>query len=111
MNKIVQDLKMEWKTVNKTQHEALLEMKNRGKRTRTIKVNITNTIQDMQEKISGIEDTIEEIIMSLEDPSSFLYTRNTSQQQRQSLPQDKVLGKGFLSKRTQETSLSNHSNI
>ena len=50
INKIVQDLKKERKTIQKIQREALLEMENLGKRTVTTKVNITKTIQEIQEK-------------------------------------------------------------
>jgi hypothetical protein len=34
---------------------------NQGKRTRTTDENITNRIQEVEQRISGIEDTIEEI--------------------------------------------------
>jgi hypothetical protein len=34
-------------------------MENLGKRTGTAEVSITNRIQEMEERISGIEDTIE----------------------------------------------------
>lgn len=39
-------------------------MKNRGKRTGTTNVSIPNRIQEMEQKISGVEDTIEEISIS-----------------------------------------------
>lgn len=39
-------------------------MKNRGKRTGTTNVSITNRIQEMEQKISCVEDTIEEISIS-----------------------------------------------
>lgn len=35
-------------------------MENLGKRTETTDVSITNRIQGMEERISGVEDTIEE---------------------------------------------------
>jgi len=35
-------------------------LNNLGKRTGTIDANITNRIQEMEERISGVEDTIEE---------------------------------------------------
>jgi hypothetical protein len=41
--------------------EATLEMENPGKRTRTLDRSITNSIQEMEERIPGVEDTIEEI--------------------------------------------------
>ena len=58
--KAVQDLKVEVQTIMKTQIEATLEMKNLGKRSRITDVSITNTIKEI-ERISGVEDTGEEI--------------------------------------------------
>lgn len=40
-------------------------MENLGKQTGTTDVNIINTTQEMEERISGIEDTIEEIDTSV----------------------------------------------
>ena len=42
-------------------------MENLGKRTGTAEVSITNRIQEMEERISGIEDTIEEIDTSVKE--------------------------------------------
>ena len=56
MNKTIQDLKMEIEAIKKTQVEATLEMENLGKRTGTTDASITNRIQEMEERISGIED-------------------------------------------------------
>jgi cell fate (sporulation/competence/biofilm development) regulator YmcA (YheA/YmcA/DUF963 family) len=61
MNKTVQDLKREIEEIKKTQTEAVLEMKNLGKRTGTTDVSITNIIQEMEERLSGVADVIEEI--------------------------------------------------
>ena len=62
MNKTVQEQKMEIETIRKTQREATLEMDNVGKRSgATDATSITNRIQDIEERISGIEDTIEVI--------------------------------------------------
>jgi hypothetical protein len=62
MNKIVQDLKMEIEAIKKTQTEGILEMVNLGKRTGTTEARITNRTQEMEERISGIDDMIEEIV-------------------------------------------------
>ena len=59
--KAVQDLKIEVQTIMKTQIEATLEMKNLGKRSRITDVTINNRIQELQERNSGVKDTIEEI--------------------------------------------------
>ena len=61
MIKAVQDLKIEVQTIMKTQIEATLEMKNLGKRSRITDVTINNRIQELQERNSGVKDTIEEI--------------------------------------------------
>ena len=52
LNKMVQELKMEKETIKKSQMEATLEMENLG----TSDARITNRIQEMEEKISGVED-------------------------------------------------------
>jgi hypothetical protein len=41
--------------------QATLEMENLGKQTGITDVSITNRIQEIEEGISGVEDTIEEI--------------------------------------------------
>ena len=52
---------MEVETIKKRQMETNLEMENLGKRSEIIDVSITNRIQETEERISGVEDTIEEI--------------------------------------------------
>jgi hypothetical protein len=52
---------MEIETVNKSKGETTLEIENLGKRIGVIDANITNTGQVIEERISGIEDTIENI--------------------------------------------------
>jgi hypothetical protein len=59
LNKTIQDLKREVGTIKKTQNEAMLEIETLGKKSGTIDVSISNRIQDMEEKISGAEDSIE----------------------------------------------------
>ena len=61
MNKTVQDLKMEIEAIMKTQSDGILEMESQGKRTRWKLTSITNRVQEMEERISGVEDTIETI--------------------------------------------------
>ena len=48
-------------TIKKTQSEAILEIETLGKKSGNIDVSISNTIQEMEEKISGAEDFIENI--------------------------------------------------
>ena len=59
LNKTIQDLKMEVETIKKTQRETTLEIEILGKKSGTIDVSISNRIQEMEERISGAEDSIE----------------------------------------------------
>ena len=59
MNKTVLDLKREVDTIKKTQSEATLEIETLGKKSGTIDASISNRIQEMEERISGAEDSIE----------------------------------------------------
>jgi hypothetical protein len=57
----MQDLKMAIETIKKSQRETTLEIENIGKRSRVIDTSITKRIQEIEERISGAEDTIENI--------------------------------------------------
>ena len=59
LNKIIQDLKMEGETIKKTQRETTLEIEILGKKSGTTDVSISNRIQEMEERISGAENSIE----------------------------------------------------
>ena len=59
MNKTILELKREVDTIKKTQSEATLETETLGKKSGTIDVSISNRIQEIEEIISGVEDTIE----------------------------------------------------
>jgi prefoldin subunit 5 len=61
LNKTIQDLKMEIETIKKSQRETTLELEKLGKRLQIIDASITNRIQQTEERISGAEDTIENI--------------------------------------------------
>jgi uncharacterized coiled-coil protein SlyX len=61
LNKTIQDLKMEIETIKKSQRETTLELESLGKRSGVIDASITNRIQEIEERISGAEDTIENI--------------------------------------------------
>ena len=60
-NKTIQDLKMEVETIKKIQIETTLEIENLGKKSGTIDASISNRIREMEERISGAEDFIENI--------------------------------------------------
>jgi chromosome segregation ATPase len=61
LNKTIQDLKREVDTIKKTQSEATLEIETLGKKSGTIDASISNSIQEIEERISGAEDSIENI--------------------------------------------------
>jgi cell division protein FtsL len=61
MNKTILDLKSKVDTLKKTQNEATLEIETLGKKSGTIDGSISNRIQLMEERISGAEDSIENI--------------------------------------------------
>jgi len=67
LNKTIQDLKMEAETIKKAQRESTMEIENLRKRPGVIDSSITNRIQGIEERISGAEDTIENIDKIIKD--------------------------------------------
>ena len=61
LNKTIQDLKMEGETIKKSQRETTLEIEILRKKSGTIDASIRNRVQEMEERISGAEDSIENI--------------------------------------------------
>jgi chromosome segregation ATPase len=61
LNRTIQDLKMERETIKKSKRETTLEIENLGKRSGVTDASITNRVQETEERISGVEDTIENI--------------------------------------------------
>jgi predicted nucleic acid-binding Zn-ribbon protein len=61
MNKTIQDLKTEIETIKKSQRETTLQLENLGKRSGVIDASFTKRIQEIEERILGAEDTIENI--------------------------------------------------
>jgi hypothetical protein len=59
LNKTIQDLKLEVETIKKTQRETTLEIEILGKKSGIIDASISNRIQEMGERISGAENSIE----------------------------------------------------
>jgi septation ring formation regulator EzrA len=78
LNKPVQDLKMEIETLKKTQNETTLEIENLGKRSGSQMQASPNRIQEIEEGISGIEDTLEDIYTTVKEntKSKKLLTQN-----------------------------------
>ena len=54
-------MKIEIKEIKKTQTKGTWEIESLGKRLGTTETSITNRIQEIEERISGAEDTIKEI--------------------------------------------------
>ena len=81
--KAVKDLKVEVQTIMKTQIEATLEMKNLGKRSRIRDVSTSNRIQEIEERNSGVKDTIEEIDTTVNENSKHenILTQNIQETQ------------------------------
>jgi chromosome segregation ATPase len=61
MNKITLDIKREVDTIKKTHSEATLEIEPVGKKSGTIDASIRNRIEEMKERISDAEDSVENI--------------------------------------------------
>ena len=74
MNKTIQDLKMEIETIKKSQRETTLELENLGKRSGVIDASITNRIQEIEERISGAEDSIENIDTTIKENAKWKNT-------------------------------------
>jgi hypothetical protein len=66
LNKSIQDLKREVDTIKKTQSEATLEI-TLGKKSGTIDASISNRIQEMEKRISGAEDSIDNISTTIKE--------------------------------------------
>jgi hypothetical protein len=61
LNKNIQGLKLEAEIIKKPQRETSLEIENLGKKSGVMDESITNRTQKIGKKISGAEDTIENI--------------------------------------------------
>jgi hypothetical protein len=59
INKTILDLKKRSRHNKKTQSEETLEIETLGKKSGTIEASISNRIQEMEERLSGAEDSIE----------------------------------------------------
>jgi hypothetical protein len=76
MNKTIQDLKQEVDTMKKTQSEKTLKIETPGKKSGTIDVSISNRIQEMEERISGAEDSIENMGITIKENAKCKKTQN-----------------------------------
>jgi predicted ribosome quality control (RQC) complex YloA/Tae2 family protein len=69
LNKTILDLKREVDTIKKTHSEATLEIETLGKISGTIDASISNRIQEMEERISTAEDSIENMGRTIKENS------------------------------------------
>lgn len=60
-------MKIEVKSLKKTQIEIKLKMKSPGCQTKISEVNLTNRLKDVEERISGLEEKVEEINSSVKE--------------------------------------------
>jgi hypothetical protein len=67
LNKTIQDLKMEVETIKKSQRERAMEIEILGKKSGTIDVSISNRIQEMEERISGAQDSTENMDTTIKE--------------------------------------------
>ena len=58
---------MEVETIKKTYRETTLEIENLGKKSGAIDAIITNRIQEIEQRISAAEDTIENIDTTIKE--------------------------------------------
>ena len=65
MNKTILDLKMLLETIKNLQRETSLEIENLGMRSGVIDSSITNRVQEIEDSVSGAEDTIENIDITI----------------------------------------------
>ena len=67
LNKTTQDLKRKVDTIKKAQSEAKLEIETLANNSGTVDASISNRIQEMEERISGAEDSIENISTTIKE--------------------------------------------
>jgi hypothetical protein len=74
---------MEIETIKKSQRETTLEMEMLGKRSVVIDTSITNRIQEMEGRISGADNTIENIDTTVKENAKYrvLITPNIQEMQ------------------------------
>jgi hypothetical protein len=81
---------MEIETIKKSQWETTLEIENLGNRSGVIDASITNRIQEIEERILGAKDTIENIDRTVKEHAKCkkLLTQNIQQIQDTMIPKD-----------------------
>ena len=67
MNKTILGLKRDVDTIRKPQSKATLEIETLGKKSGNIDASISNIVQEMEERISGAKDSIENIDTTIKE--------------------------------------------
>ena len=67
---------MEIETIKKSQKETALKKENLEKTSEVIDESITSTIQEIEERTAGAEDTIENIDRTIKENPKTLLTQN-----------------------------------
>jgi hypothetical protein len=86
---------MELETIKKSQRETILKLEKLGKRSGVIDVSIANRIQEIQERISSAEETIENIDTTVKEntKSKKLLTQNIQEiQETMRRPNLRIIG-------------------
>jgi cell division protein FtsL len=71
LNKTIQELKMEVETIKKTESETTLEIETLGKKSGIVDASISNRIQEMEERISGAEDSLGNIGTTIKENGKY----------------------------------------
>jgi hypothetical protein len=84
LKKIIQDLKIEVETIKKSQRDTTLEIENLGKKSGTINASISNRIKETEERISGTEDSTENMDTTIKENAKFekILTQNIQETMR-----------------------------
>jgi prefoldin subunit 5 len=67
LNKTIKDLKKKVETIKKTQRNTTLEIETLIKKSGNIDASISNRIQETEERISGAEDSIENMDTTIKE--------------------------------------------
>ena len=95
LNQTIQELKREVDTIKTPQNEATLEIETLGNKSGTIDASISNRIQEMEERISGAEDSIENIDTTIKENAKFkkIVTENNQEiQEKVGRPNLRITG-------------------
>ena len=83
---------MELETIKKLKRKITLEIENLAKRSGVINASITNRIQEIEERISGAEDTIENIDTTIKENEKCKIQNIQEIQDRMRRPTLRIIG-------------------